>query len=302
MIIGSHVSFSQAKQLLGSVEEAISYGANAFMFYTGAPQNTTRVPINKLLSMSAMELMAANNIKLENIVIHAPYIINLANNEKQESYEFAKQFLRTEIIRCQTLGIDKLVLHPGSSVNLSKEEGLKNIVSALNEVLKQEDNIYICLETMAGKGSELGTNLDEIKYMIDNTILNEKIKVCLDTCHLNDAGYDMSKFDEFLTLFDKKIGINKIACVHINDSMNLNNSHKDRHANIGFGTLGFSNIMNIIYNSKLENIPKILETPYVPKDALSKVREYPPYKFEIEMIKRKKWDMNLIEKIRKYYK
>lgn len=302
MIIGSHVSFTQNKQLLGSVEEAVSYGSNAFMFYTGAPQNTTRTPINTLLTMAALELMNSNNIKIENVVVHAPYIINLANNEKQESYEFAKQFLRSEIVRCQSLGIDKLILHPGSSVKLSKEEGLTNIVNALNEVLKKEDNIFICLETMAGKGSELGTNLDEIKYIIDNTVLKEKIKVCLDSCHLNDAGYDMSKFDEFLNLFDQKIGINKIACVHINDSINLNNSHKDRHANIGFGTLGFNNIINIIYNKRLEDVPKILETPYVSKDALSKVREYPPYKFEIEMIKKKKWDMNLIENIRKYYK
>ena len=183
----------------------------------------------------------------------------------------------------------------------TKEEGLKNIVDALNKSLDKEDNIYILLETMAGKGSELASNLSEIKYIIDNVILNDKLMVCIDTCHLNDSGYDIKDFDKYLIEFDKIIGINKIGCIHVNDSKNILSSKKDRHENIGYGTIGFDKLINVIYNEKLKDVPKILETPYV-SIIDSKDKSYPPYKFEIEMIKNKKFNPNLLEDIRNYYK
>ena len=293
MIIGSHVSFKKDTQLVGSVKEALSYGSTTFMFYTGAPQNTNRLPINDNLTKEAINLMNENNIDINNVVVHAPYIINLASNN-----DFAVTFLKEELKRVEQLGMNKLVLHPGSSVKLSKEEGIKNIIDNLNKVGKS--NVLILLETMAGKGSELGKTFEEIKEIIDG--VNYPLGVCLDTCHINDAGYDLNNFDEVLNLFDKIIGLNYLKCIHINDSKNIINAHKDRHENFGYGTIGFDNLIKIIYHEKLKNIPKILETPYVTIDDNSKERMYPPYKFEIEMILNKKFNKNLINDIRNYYK
>lgn len=299
MIIGSHVHFGN-EQLLGSVKEALSYNANAFMFYTGAPQNTIRKEIDIKLVSEANELMEKNNISKDNVICHAPYIINLANKEKEESWNFSISFLKNEIKRCEIMGIKYIVLHPGSSVKLTKEEGINNIIEALNHVINDNDKCMILLETMAGKGSECGSTLQEIKQIIDGT--NHDIGVCIDTCHLNDAGYDMSEFDKFLIEFDKLIGINKIKCVHLNDSKNEINTHKDRHENIGLGYIGFNNLLNIINNPKLESIPKILETPYINKKEDEKEKTLPPYKFEIEMIKKGIFNNNLINDIREYYK
>ena len=165
LIIGSHVSFKSADQLVGSVKETISYGANTFMFYTGAPQNTNRAKIDDNLTMEAYKLMKEHNIALENVIVHAPYIINLANTEKLDSYNFAIDFLKQEIDRCESLGMTKLVLHPGSSVKLPKEIGIKNIIDALNKVLTKDQKVIILLETMAGKGSEIGSSFEEIKQI-----------------------------------------------------------------------------------------------------------------------------------------
>ena len=300
MIIGSHVSFGK-EQLLGSVKEAISYGANTFMFYTGAPQNTLRKAIDENLSNEAKKLMLENNINIDNVICHAPYIINLANNDETK-YNFSITFLKGEITRCENLGIKYIVLHPGSSVGLESSIALNNVVYALNQVLKSDTKTMILLETMAGKGTEIGKNLDEIKYIIDNIVEKDKIGVCIDTCHLNDAGYNICEFDKFLDEFDKVIGINYIKCVHVNDSKNDINTHKDRHANIGFGTLGFDTILNVITNDRLKDIPKILETPYIGEHDEDKERIYPPYKFEIEMLRDGKFNENLMEDIRNYYK
>ena len=299
LIIGSHVSFKSADQLVGSVKETISYGANTFMFYTGAPQNTNRAKIDDNLTMEAYKLMKEHNIALENVIVHAPYIINLANTEKLDSYNFAIDFLKQEIDRCESLGMTKLVLHPGSSVKLSKEIGIKNIIDALNKVLTKDQNVIILLETMAGKGSEIGSSFEEIKQIIDGVTLNDKLGVCLDTCHISDAGYDITNFDAVLDEFDKIIGLNKLMCIHVNDSKNPMGAHKDRHDNFGFGLLGFDNLINVVYNKRIENIPKILETPYVDGDSK---RMFPPYKFEIAMIRNKKFNPNLLEEIRAYYK
>ena len=301
MLIGSHVSYKSSEQLLGSVKEAISYNSSTFMFYTGAPQNTKRSDINYDLTKEAITLMDKNNIKLEDIVIHAPYIINLANNENEEKYQFAIDFLKKEIKRVEMFGVEKLVLHPGSFVNLDIDTGINNVINALNEVIEPKSSVKICLETMAGKGTEVCFKLDHIKKIIDNVKYSDNVMVCLDTCHLNDAGYDMSKFDLFLDEFDELIGIDKIGCIHINDSKNEIGARKDRHENIGYGYIGFDSLINIIYNKRLENIPKILETPYVSMDG-GKDRTYPPYKFEIEMIKSKTFNKNLYDDVRSYYK
>ena len=296
LIIGSHVSFKKEDGLLGSVKEALSYKANTFMFYTGAPQNAKRLSINMELVDEAKKMMIDNGIDINNVIVHAPYIINLANGD-----DFAVSFLRQEVERCIKIGINKLVLHPGSYVSLSKEEGLNNIVLGLNKILNKDMNIKILLETMAGKGTEIGCSFEDLKYIIDNVKYNEKLGVCLDTCHINDAGYDISSFDNVMMEFDNIIGIERLLCLHINDSKNIRGSKKDRHENFGFGTLGFDNLLKIVYYPKLESVPKILETPYVSKDDDSKERLYPPYKEEIEMIRNKEFDADLISKIRSKY-
>ncbi len=301
LIIGSHVGFTKEKQLLGCVEETLSYGANTFMFYTGAPQNTNRLPIDNDKTLEALKLMKNSNIDYNNVIVHAPYIINLANDQDDEKYNFAINFLKQEISRCDALGIKKLVLHPGSHVGLGSEKGISNIINALNIVLNKPSEVVICIETMAGKGSECGKSIDEVAQIINGITNKNRIGICLDTCHLNDAGYDISNFDKILDEIDTKIGLNKIYCIHINDSKNILGAAKDRHENFGIGTIGFQNLINVIYNERLKNIPKILETPYVSPDDNSKERLYPPYKFEIEMIKNKKFNDNLISDIRNYY-
>ena len=294
MIIGSHVSFSKKEQLLGSVKEALSYGETTFMFYTGAPQNTNRIPLDSNLTQQAKELMKKNNIEMENVIIHAPYIINLAN---EKNFDFSINFLKQEIKRVEELGFDKIVLHPGSHVGIGTEKAIKNIIYCLNEVLN-DTNVKILLETMAGKGTEVGISFEEIKQIIDGINNKENIAVCLDTCHINDAGYDLNNFDEILKEFDKIIGLDKLLCIHVNDSKNEKGAHKDRHENIGFGHIGFDNLINVIYNEKLEKIPKILETPYIKNGE----KTYPPYKFEIEMIKKRKLNDNLHQEVINYYK
>ena len=290
LLIGSHVSFRKDNQLLGSLEEALSYGSTTFMFYTGAPQNTNRMPIDKNITFKALEVMKEKGISINDVVVHAPYIINLANSAKASQYDFSIKFLIEECKRCEDLFVNRLVLHPGSHVGLGEKEGLDAIVDALNKVLATTD-VNILLETMAGKGTELGTSFNQIKYIIDNVDDNSNLGICLDTCHLNDAGYDVSDFDKILDELDKLNLLSKVGCIHINDSKNIRGSHKDRHANIGYGEIGFDNLIKIIYNTRLESIPKILETPYI--------EEYAPYKYEIDMIKDKKFNSNLFRDVKK---
>ena len=286
LIIGSHVSFNNKKQLLGSVEEAISYNANTFMIYTGGAQSTMRSAINDELTYEGYKLMLENNINTKNVIVHAPYIVNLANKSDKTKYDFYIDFFIKELDRCKMLGLDKIVLHPGSATTCSKEEAIENIAHGINLVYKSTTNTMILLEFMAGKGTEVGTSIDELKAIIDKIDDKDRIGVCLDSCHMNDAGIDISKIDAFLDEFDSKIGIDKIKCFHINDSMNQINSHKDRHANIGYGTIGFNNLLNIIYNKRLEGIPFILETPYINRNQSD---AYAPYKMEIESIRKKEF-------------
>lgn len=290
LIIGSHVGYKKDSGLVGSVKEALSYGANTFMFYTGAPQNTKRLPIDLANVQEADKLMRENNIQKENVIVHAPYIINLATDD-EEKRNFATSFLQEEIKRVETLGFTYLVLHPGSHVGCGPDKGIENIANSLNKVLETDEKVVILLETMAGKGTEVGRTFEEIASIIEKVNQKEKIGVCLDTCHINDAGYDLNDFDKVLDNFDEVIGLDKLKCLHINDSKNERSAHKDRHENIGLGHIGFEALLKVIYNNRLDNIPKILETPYVDKI-------YPPYKYEIEMIRNKKFNENLLEEIR----
>ena len=282
LIIGSHVSFKKDNQLVGSVNESIGYGSNTFMFYTGAPQNTSRCDIDDNLTEGALKLMKENNIDIKNVIVHAPYIINPANSK---NFDFNVSFLKQEIKRVEKLGVDKLVLHPGSHVGLGIEEGIKNIINVLNAAIDKNQKVIICLETMAGKGTELGTTFEQLKQIIDGVTYKEKIAICMDTCHLNDYGYDISDFNSVLQEFENIIGLDRLKVIHINDSKNIRGSHKDRHENIGYGTIGFDNLINIIYNEKLKKVPKILETPYI--EGLA------PYKEEIKMIRSKNFNNNL---------
>ena len=290
LIIGSHVSFNKDSQMLGSVKEALSYGANTFMFYTGAPQNTVRRDIDNNLTIEAHNLMLNENINIKDVIVHAPYIINLAN---EKNYEFNVNFLKEEIKRVEQLGVEKLVLHPGSHVGIGVEQGIKNIIKGLNDSIDSDTKVTICLETMAGKGTELGRSFEELKQIIDGIKYKDKIGVCLDTCHINDAGYDLNDIDSILDEFDKVIGLENLLVLHINDSKNIKGAKKDRHENIGYGTIGFDNLLSVIYHEKLKDVPKILETPYVDTE-LGKLA---PYKIEIKMIRDKKFNDKLINDI-----
>ena len=278
MIIGSHVSMKSSDYLVGSVKEALSYGSNAFMIYTGPPANSKRVSTDVLKIDEAKVLMEQNNIDLRNVIVHAPYIINLANSIKPETAQFGVQFLLQEIERVSCIGAKYIVLHPGSHVKAGVDIGLNWIVNGLNEVLNQDnhDDICIALETMAGKGCECGKTFEELAYIRNHVQKKNRIKICMDTCHIHDAGYDLTNFDQVLNDFDSIIGLENLAVLHINDSKNLRGSHKDRHENIGNGMIGFETLYKIVHHPALENIPKILETPYIDGKA--------PYKEEIERL------------------
>ncbi len=290
MIIGSHVSMSAPDYLLGAVKEAVSYDANALMIYTGPPQNTRRKPISEMKVKEAHELMQRHGICKQSMIVHAPYIINLANCLKPETYELAVEFLTKEIERVKELEATYLVLHPGSHVKAGEEAGLDKIISGLDEAMQNMGNVSIALETMSGKGSELGYRFEQLRYIIDHVKHGEALSVCLDTCHIHDAGYDIAHFDEVLREFDRIIGLERLACIHVNDSKNIQGAKKDRHANIGFGEIGYQTLHHIVHHPRLENVVKILETPYI--------EEHPPYQQEIAMLKSGSFDEQLQEKIK----
>ena len=290
MIIGSHVSMSAPDYLLGAVKEAVSYDANALMIYTGPPQNTRRKPISEMKVKEAHELMQRHGISKQSMIVHAPYIINLANCLKPETYELAVEFLTKEIERVKELEASYLVLHPGSHVKAGEEAGLDKIVCGLDEAMQNMGNVSIALETMSGKGSELGYRFEQLRYIIDHVKHGEALSVCLDTCHIHDAGYDIAHFDEVLQEFDRIIGLERLACIHVNDSKNIQGAKKDRHANIGFGEIGYQTLHHIVHHPSLENVVKILETPYI--------EDNPPYQQEIAMLKSGSFDEQLQEKIK----
>lgn len=289
--IGSHVSMSGKKMLLAASEEAVSYGANTFMVYTGAPQNTRRKKIEDLNIEAGKKHMELNGIS--EIIVHAPYIINIGNAVNADTFELGVRFLRSEIERTEALGAKQIVLHPGAHVGEGTEVGIKKIVEGLNEVLTGKENLEIALETMAGKGSECGKSFEELAMIIDGVNYSDKLSVCFDTCHTHDAGYNIVEdFDGVLEEFDKIIGLDRLKVLHINDSKNARGMRKDRHENIGFGHIGFKAINYIVHHPQLAGIPKILETPYVGEDKNNKK---PPYKHEIEMLKNQIFNDNLLD-------
>ena len=295
MKIGSHVSMSGKDMLLGSAKEAVSYGADTFMFYTGAPQNTRRKDISELNIEPAWEYMHAHGI--DGIIVHAPYIINLGNTVKPETFSLAVEFLAKEIERTISCRSHTLILHPGAHVGAGTEAGTAQIIKGLNEVLTADTDCVIALETMAGKGSEIGRTFEELARIYDGVVHNEKLRVCFDTCHTSDSGYDIiHRFDDVIREFDHILGKEQIAVFHINDSKNVPGAAKDRHEKSGFGQIGFDALNYIVRHPDFEDVPKILETPWIPSPDDRK-KSYPPYKHEIAMLRKGVFDPGLKEKV-----
>lgn len=295
MKLGSHVGMSGKEMLLGSAKEAVSYGADTFMFYTGAPQNTRRKSISELNIDAAWDYLSQHQI--EEIIVHAPYIINLGNSVKPETFELAVQFLQLEIERTAACKSQTLILHPGAHVGAGTESGIAQIIKGLNEVLTADTPCNIALETMAGKGSEIGRSFEELAQIYDGVIHSDKLRVCFDTCHTSDSGYDIiHDFDGVIEKFDRLIGKDQIAVFHVNDSKNPSGAAKDRHANIGFGEIGFDALSYIVHHPDFTDVPKILETPYIPSPTKEK-KSYAPYKYEMEMLRRQTFYPDLADQI-----
>ena len=293
MLLGSHVSMSGKKMLQGAAEQAHEYGETTFMIYTGAPQNTRRKAIEDLNIEKGHEAM--KEYGLSNIVVHAPYIINIANTQKPHVFDLGVEFLQSEIERTQAIGAKDIVLHPGSHVGAGADAGIKKIIEGLNEVLTHDNDVRIALETMAGKGSEVGRNFEELARIIDGVEHNERLSVCFDTCHTHDAGYDVKNdFDGVLNEFDQIIGLDRIKVVHVNDSKNECGAHKDRHENIGFGHIGFDALNYVVHHDAFKDIPKILETPFVGLDKKSKKN---PFEREIQMLRNQQFDPDMKDNI-----
>ncbi|MED4227477.1 deoxyribonuclease IV [Neobacillus cucumis] len=291
--IGSHVSMSGKDMLLASSAEAVSYGANTFMIYTGAPQNTRRKKIEDLNIEAGRKHMEMNGIS--EIIVHAPYIINIGNTTNPDTFELGVRFLRSEIERTEAIGAKQIVLHPGAHVGAGTELGIKKIIEGLNEVLTGKEQVQIALETMAGKGSECGKSFEELAMIMEGVTHNEKLSVCFDTCHTHDAGYNIVEdFDGVLNEFDQIIGLDRLKVLHINDSKNAVGARKDRHENIGFGHIGFKAINYVVHHPQLQDVPKILETPFVGEDKNNKKA---PYKYEINMLRDQVFNENLLDEI-----
>lgn len=291
--LGSHVSMKAPDMLLGSANEAASYGANTFMIYTGAPQNTRRKPIDELKIDEAQPIIEAHDLR--QIVVHAPYIINLGNTKKPGYFEFTTDFLYQEIQRADAVGATQLTLHPGAHIGAGANVAITQIIKGLNAVIRPEQHVQIALETMAGKGTEVGRTFEELAQMIDGVTYNEKLSVTFDTCHTSDAGYAIKDdFDGVLNEFDHVIGLDRLKVIHLNDSKNPQGAHKDRHTNISMGTIGFDTLNKVAHHPQLPDISKILETPYVGED---KKHQLPPYKYEIAMLRAGQFNPHLIEDI-----
>lgn len=276
--LGSHLGLSAPDYFLSTVREAEKLGETTFMFYTGAPQNTVRKELSALRIEEGKAYWESLGYPLDKLVVHAPYIINLGAKKNPDSYAFAKSFLIDELRRTASFGAKLLVLHPGSDLGEGEEEGFACLHEALEEVLSQDGtDVTICLETMAGKGHELGREFSFLRRIIDASSHKGRLGVTLDTCHIHDAGYDLSNPKALLDLFDKEIGLEHLKVVHLNDSKNQRGSHKDRHENLGYGAIGYEVLKKLASDPRLEEIPIILETPYVDGKC--------PYAKEISMLR-----------------
>ena len=297
MKIGCHVSNSGDSMLVGAVQEALSYNANCFMIYHGAPQNSYRKPIADFRIPEYLNLLEENQIDPHDIIVHAPYILNLAQAD-EDKRAYAVDFIVREVETTAAIGAKYIVVHPGSVITLSMDEGISQIIKSLKEVLDRTKDleVTIALETMAGKGTEACFRFEHLETII-NEIKSERIKVCLDTCHTFDSGYDwVNNYEEIMDQINSTIGFENIKVIHLNDSLNISGSRKDRHANLGIGNIGFETLLKICYDERFAKLPKILETPYVANDEGKKV--FPPYKQEIIMLRERKFNSNLIEDIK----
>ena len=272
--IGCHLSAS--KGYLAMAKEAVSIGANTFQFFTRNPRGGQAKPIDENDIKEFLQYSKSNNINI--ILAHSPYTLNACSADLKLR-EFAKNTMADDLKRMEYTPGNLYNFHPGSHVKQGVEVGINYIAEMLNEILTKEQTTTVLLETMAGKGSEVGRNFEEIKAIIDKVNLKEKLGVCLDTCHIWDAGYDIvSDFDSVLDEFDKVIGLEKLKAIHLNDSKNEKESHKDRHEKIGEGKIGLEAITKIINNKRIANLPFYLETP----------NEIEGYKNEIEILKKVK--------------
>lgn len=295
VLLGSHVSMKGKDMLLGAAKDAAQYGGSTFMIYTGAPQNTRRKAIEDMNIEAGQAFMKENAINVSDIVVHAPYIINLGNTIKKENYAFAVEFMKDEIRRAEALGATQMTMHPGAHVGAGPEAAIDQIAQGLNEILHKDQTLQIALETMAGKGTEIGRSFEELAQIIEKVELKDKVSVTMDTCHIHDGGYKVrDDFEGVLDEFDRIIGLDKLKVIHVNDSKNVQGAAKDRHANIGFGEIGFDALSQVVHHPKLAHLPKILETPFVGEDKKNKK---PPYKHEIIMLKEKQFNPDLYEDI-----
>ncbi|WP_407886252.1 deoxyribonuclease IV [Levilactobacillus sp. N40-8-2] len=290
LLIGSHVSMKGKAMFLGSAQEAAQYGENVFMIYTGAPQNTRRKPIDELNIPAGRQFMVDHNQRA--VVIHAPYVVNLGNTTKPQNYAFAVEFLTNEVKRAAALGATQIVLHPGAHVGAGPDAAIGQIAKGLDEILAAADEpVQIALETMAGKGTEVGRTFEELAAIMDATAANDRLSVCFDTCHTSDAGYAIATdFDGVLNEFDHVIGVDKLKVIHLNDSKNPQGSHKDRHTNIGLGTLGFDVLNSVAHHPQLTAVPKIMETPVIGPDRKHGVN---PHGYEVAMLQHQRFNPNL---------
>jgi deoxyribonuclease-4 len=291
LIIGSHVEVSGNDMLLGAVNRAVSYDATTFMLYTGSPQSRVLKPISAFRKDEAYQVMKEHNIDPNHVIVHAPYLINLANTINQTTYEQSVLYLKEELNRVNELGFKTVVLHPGSHVGTGVEVGINQVIKGLNEVLDNDNSdVKIAIETMAGKGNEVGFTFEQVNTIITSVNKKERVGVCLDTCHIHDAGYDIiNNYDTVVNEFDRVISIDKLLVLHVNDSKNVCGARKDRHENFGYGYIGYDTLIKFIYDERFSNIPKILETPYI--------EEQPPYYEEIKMIRAKVFNPSLKEKV-----
>lgn len=277
--IGSHVSMAAPDYLVGSVNEALSYQASALMLYTGAPQNAKRIPVSQLKVQQANDIWQKAGFEMDSMIIHAPYLINLANTVNPDTYQLGVNLLKTEILRTAAIGAKYIVLHPGAFLSATLPQGIEQIAKGLDTVLNETDAaVCVCLETMAGKGTEVGSRFEQLNQIISLSTNQDRLGVCLDTCHINDAGYDLKDFDHILDDFDASIGLNRLHVIHVNDSKNPMGAHKDRHANIGSGEIGFETLNGIVHHPRLDNQVFILETPKIGGQA--------PYGYEIAMLRK----------------
>lgn len=298
MKLGSHVSLGGNDKFLGSIQEAISYGANCLMVYTGAPQNTIRLPLSEMKIPEAWSLMDAHNIAKSDVYVHAPYIVNLANPDL-EKQQYAVRFLTNELVRTAELGAMVMIIHPGNHLLSGSVSGIQLIAQGINEMHRgtKGHQTVVAIESMSGKGSEVGKSFAELKAIIDLVEDKSRIGVCLDSCHLHDAGYDVREnFSQVIADFERMIGLDKCRVFHLNDSKNPQGVARDRHANIGFGQIGFTALHGILTDPKIAHVAKILETPYVP-DPVNPKKSYPPYKYEIAMLKSGLFQPDLLDVI-----